>query len=134
MKPQITVEELVRQLLKKDSRYGRDAYEFVSNALTFTLSCAPREPGRKHVTGQELSHGIRRYALQEFGPLAREVLRYWGLNSTADFGEIVYNLIDIGLMGKSDEDRREDFHGVYDLDTAFEEGFQIQLQQEELEL
>jgi len=134
MKPQISVEERVRQLLKKDSRYDRDAYEFISNALTFTLSHSPKEPKRKHVTGQELSEGIRQYALQEFGPLAREVLRHWGLNATDDFGEIVYNLIEIGLMGKSDEDRREDFHNVFDLDTAFEEGFHIQLTEEELEL
>ena len=119
------------EVLRKDPRYGRDAYQFVSEALEYTVS---RLPERGHVTGRQLSEGIREYALREFGPLAREVLISWGLKQTADFGEIVYNLIDLGVMSKTDEDRREDFHNIYGFDKAFDEGFKIELSGDEVDL
>jgi uncharacterized repeat protein (TIGR04138 family) len=52
-------------------------------------------------------------------------LRNWGVSRTGDFGDIVYNLIDIGLMKKSDNDRREDFDDVYDFAEAFDRHFKI---------
>lgn len=115
-------EEAFEELLRQDPRYSREAYEFVSEALEYTVSQLPE---RRHVSGRELSEGIREYALKEFGPLAREVFRSWGLNKTADFGEIVFNLIDIGVMSRTQNDTREDFHNVYDIGTAFDEGFNI---------
>ena len=72
----------------------------------------------RHISGQELCEAIRRYALSQYGLLAKSVLNHWGINSTGDFGEIVFNLIDIGQMRKTDNDRREDFDGVYDFDQA----------------
>ena len=53
--------------------------------------------------GPELLGGVRDLALQEFGLMARTVFRMWGVNSTADFGEIVFNLIDAGLMSKTSQ-------------------------------
>ena len=53
------------------------------------------------------------------------VLNNWGIQRTRDFGEIVYNLIEIGEMTKSDTDRREDFDAVYDFDDAFQRDYQI---------
>jgi uncharacterized repeat protein (TIGR04138 family) len=79
----------------------------------------------RHLTGQELCHAIREYALQQYGMMAKVVLNSWGVHSTSDIGNIVYNLIDIGLMRKSNEDRREDFDDVYDFQQAFEKQFQI---------
>jgi uncharacterized repeat protein (TIGR04138 family) len=55
------------------------------------------------------------------------VLNSWGVHSTSDFGEIVYNLIGIREMKKSDSDRREDFDDVYDFDEAFVKDFAILL-------
>ena len=77
------------------------------------------------MTGQELCEAIRRYALQQYGYMARLVLKNWGIRSTGDFGEIVYNLIRIGCMRKTARDRREDFDDVYDFDTAFRQEFRI---------
>lgn len=79
----------------------------------------------RHLTGQELCHAIRQYALDQYGMMSRVVLNSWGVHSTSDVGNIVYNLIDIGLMRKSKEDRREDFDDVYDFQEAFENEFQI---------
>lgn len=79
----------------------------------------------RHLTGQDLCQAIRQYALDQYGMMAKVVLNNWGVSSTSDIGEIVYNLIDIGLMRKSEEDRRADFDDVYDFQQAFEEQFQI---------
>ena len=46
-------------------------------------------------------------------------------NATGDFGEIVYNLIRIDQMRKSDTDRRADFDDVYAFGTAFEPVFKL---------
>ncbi|NBW95610.1 MAG: hypothetical protein EBR28_02490 [Planctomycetia bacterium] len=78
-----------------------------------------RKPAERHLTGQELCEAARQYALQQYGYLARTVLAAWGVKSTADLGEIVFNMIDIGQMRKTRKDRREDFHGVYDFGDAF---------------
>jgi uncharacterized repeat protein (TIGR04138 family) len=77
----------------------------------------------RHVTGQQLCEGIRRYSLRQYGALARCVLAEWGVKTTGDFGEIVYNLIDIGRMHKSDADRREDFDNVFDFDEGWRDAF-----------
>lgn len=79
---------------------------------------APPSQTERHVTGQDLCEAIRQYALQQYGLMARCVLSHWGVHSTNDFGEIVFNLIDIGEMKKTDSDRREDFADVFDFNEA----------------
>lgn len=122
-------------LLIKDRRYKFDAYLFVFEALKFaheelgmgnTMDIEEEEDdANRHLTGQQLCEAIREYAHQEFGYLAQEVLRHWGVTTTGDFGEIVFNLIEIKEMRKTPEDRREDFDDVYDFDEAFNRGFQF---------
>src|SRR6185436_20564505 len=80
-----------------------------------------------HVSGPELLDGLRDLALREFGLMARTVFKMWGIRRTDDFGEIVFNLVAAGLMSKTDEDTREDFRNVFDLDEALVQGFRIQL-------
>jgi uncharacterized repeat protein (TIGR04138 family) len=123
---------------RRDGRYAYEAYEFTFQALHHTQKRLGREPpedvrgqppaeSQYHVSGPELLQGVRDLALREFGLMARTVFRLWGIRGTADFGEIVFNLIDAGLMSKTGEDRREDFCNVYDLDEALVNGFRIQL-------
>jgi uncharacterized repeat protein (TIGR04138 family) len=81
--------------------------------------------GTNHVTGQQLSEGCREFALQEYGMLAGTVLNSWNIHATADIGELIYNLIGIQLMTKTETDRKEDFHNVYDMKKAFSNGFQF---------
>ena len=103
-------------VLKKDARYQREAYNFTFEALEFTLK---RIKEKRHVSGQELLDGIREYALQQFGPLARMVFNKWGVRKTDDFGEIVFNLVNAGLMGKTEDDSKEDFKDRYDFADVF---------------
>ncbi|MBL8890887.1 MAG: hypothetical protein JNL67_12980 [Planctomycetaceae bacterium] len=79
----------------------------------------------RHLTGQELCEALRQYALQQYGYMAFSVLSQWGISATRDFGSIVYNLIEIGLMRKSAEDRQEHFNDVYDFHEVFIENFQF---------
>jgi uncharacterized repeat protein (TIGR04138 family) len=127
------------ELVERDPRYTYEAYEFVFAALAFTqkmLNRVPRdeegEPGPEyHVSGPELLQGIRALALQEFGRMARVVFKMWGVNRTDDFGEIIFNLVTENLMSKTEQDCRDDFHAVYDLDQALVEEFHLELDEPE---
>jgi len=111
-------------ILNKDKRYDPEAYSFIMTSLDYTMKKLKR---KGHVTGQELSEGVKDYCLDQFGPLARLVLEKWGIKSTNDFGEIVFNLINSGLLGKTEEDRKEDFHNRYDFKEAFDKGCKYSL-------
>ncbi|MFO7907372.1 MAG: Minf_1886 family protein [Planctomycetota bacterium] len=123
------------QLLERDSRYKLEAYQFIREALAYAqdelgmarpaASDEEEPPPDAHLTGQQLCEAVRRLALEQFGLMARVVLNSWGIRSTGDFGEIVYNLIGIGMMKKSASDRREDFENVFDFEEAFEREFKI---------
>jgi len=131
----------IYKLLKDDERYGVEAYTFVRDALayaqdvlrmgqesdvepTLDLETEKSAPER-HLTGQDLCEAIRLYSIDQFGYMARIVLKNWGILSTSDIGNIVYNLISIGWMKKSSEDRRDHFDDVFDFEEAFEKTFQF---------
>ncbi len=113
--------DTVVEICKKDPRYKPDAYFFLVEALDATAkNIRKRQPDHgRHVNGRELLEGIKEYALDEFGPLAHTVFSEWGIRATTDFGEIVYNLIEAGRLGKTESDSREDFKNAYDFDEAF---------------
>jgi uncharacterized repeat protein (TIGR04138 family) len=95
-------------------------------SLFAKVSPTPKEgKSDQHLTGQQLCQAIREYAVEQYGYLAKTVLNSWGIHTTSDFGEIVYNLIRIKEMRKSKTDRREDFDDQYDFDTAFAPRFEL---------
>jgi len=108
--------EELASILKKDARYAREAYAFVYEALEYTIK---RIGERRHVTGQELLEGIRDYALEQFGPMGKTVFYTWGVRTSEDFGEIVFNLVENGLLGKTEKDSREDFKNGFDFEKVF---------------
>ncbi len=118
-------QETVARIVDEDPRYHEAAYQFMREALDFTIKLLekPVEGKGRHVSGGELLEGIRQFALKDFGPLTLTVLRTWGITRCEDFGEIVFNMVRHGVLGKTDEDRREDFAGGYDFDTAFRKPF-----------
>jgi len=106
----------ISDISEKDKRYHKEAYLFVLVALEYTLSM---EKKRRHLSGQELSKGIADYARYQYGYMAKIVLESWDLKTTLDFGEIVYLMIEQGLMSKTQDDRKEDFSGVYGFNEEF---------------
>ena len=107
----------IEGILEKETKYKFEAYSFVMAGLHYTVS---RLPGPRHVTGRELCEGLRDYALEQFGPMARTVLEYWGIRSTLNFGQIVFLLIETELLKKTEEDSIRDFENIYDFDQAFQ--------------
>jgi len=100
---------LLDVVLERDPRYARAAYYFVQRALHVYRE--RHQVGRDggHIRGAELLEGVRELGVEEFGAMARVVLNDWGIHRGEDVGEMVYNMIDVGLMSKTAEDRREDF-------------------------
>jgi uncharacterized repeat protein (TIGR04138 family) len=136
----------IAELARQDRRYRFEAYAFVFEALGYahqalgmgaakksgsaarkkSKSAAAEEEPENHLTGQQLCEAIRLYALEQYGYMAKCVLNNWGVRTTGDFGEIVFNLIRIGEMRKTKDDRREDFDDVYDFETALRHDFRIE--------
>jgi len=118
--------EAVKKICQEDNRYDADAYLFVREALDFTARSLkkPREGPGRHVSAAELLEGIRQYALKEYGPLAMTVLNAWGIRQCADFGQIVFNLVNKEFLGKTDEDSVRDFDRGYDFATVFRAPFE----------
>lgn len=106
----------IQKLIDRQYGYKFEAYSFVLAGLHYTMMSLPKP---RHITGQEFCDGIRRYAIDQFGPLAKTVLEYWGVKQTVDFGKIVFALVEVGLMRKTDEDTLDDFRDVYEFESAF---------------
>lgn len=104
----------------REARYDERAYLFVLAALEF---CQQRLPERRHLTGRELAEGCKDLALQRYGLIAREVLAHWGVRDASDLGEVVFALVDVGLLSKQPNDTKEDFVGAVDFSKAFDRDY-----------
>ncbi len=121
----------LQKVVEKDCRYSMQSYQFIFEALDFTASKLGKKHNsalddERHVTGQELSEGVKQYALAKFGFMARIVFEQWGITKSKDFGEIVFNLVESGLMGKTKTDSIDDFKDLYDFHEEFDEKFKFE--------
>ncbi len=110
-------EGIMDQIRLREQRFDERAYLFVLASLEH---CQGRLTERRHISGPELAHACRELALQRFGVMARLVLEHWGVRATSDIGDIVFTLVDMGLLISQAHDSRDDFFGVYDFADAFE--------------
>lgn len=120
-------------VIARDSRYSIHAYIFVFEAIEYTKKLRFAEPSERsrrvkakkvrHVTGKELCEGAAHLALSQYGLLAMGVLAQWGLRTTSDLGNVVYNLIASGDLERTPTDSRSDFDGVYDFHEVFKKNF-----------
>ncbi len=125
-------DDAVSAILSTDTRYPREAYTLVTAALDHAIRARRaerRDEGREegpegpHVSARQLAEGLRDYMLAEFGPFAKGLLDDLNLRSTDDIGNLVYNLIGVGAFGQSKDDKRSDFHALYDFHEAFVEPY-----------
>ena len=117
---------MIRTIRKEDPRYARGAYYFLRQALDFSLKDMHKKGAldkSNHLSGQQLLEGIRLYALDQYGPMARTVLNSWGVAKCRDFGNIVFNLVECHVLGKTDQDSPADFDRSYLFEEAFETPF-----------
>lgn len=110
------VGEIRRLIREKDPRYPLEAYQFVYEALAYAIEKIGK---KRHVAGRELLEGARELGLLRFGPLAKMVFNCWRVHRTEDFGRIVFNLVDAGLMSKTEADSPRDFEAGFDFEEAF---------------
>jgi uncharacterized repeat protein (TIGR04138 family) len=113
-------DEILGRLQERNPRFHARAYLFVLSALQSVMNGLERP---RHIDGGELVRGVKDLALERFGPLARTVLEHWGIHTTGDVGEVVFALVECGVLVKQDEDRREDFRDLFDFEEAFERGY-----------
>ncbi|MBR7121076.1 MAG: hypothetical protein IKC94_02410 [Lentisphaeria bacterium] len=96
----------VALLKAQDPRFTGEAYHFIADAVTFTVS---RLTAHRHVSAAELLDGIRDFAVSRFGAVAAPVLTSWGMEKEDDAGAVVYLLIGAGLLRASENDSPDDF-------------------------
>lgn len=111
-------DHLIERLRERHPRYHERAYLFVLAALNRAMSDLETP---RHISGRELAEGAKRVAIERFGPMARTVLEHWGIHTTVDLGDIVFALVEHGVLVKQEEDSREDFVDVFDFEDAFGE-------------
>jgi uncharacterized repeat protein (TIGR04138 family) len=116
MDEEIRFEEKIQALYERDGRYKPEAYNFVMAALTYTLT---RLGEVRHITGGELLEGLKDLSLESFGPMAKEVLNHWGVHECTDVGRVVFNLVDEGLLRKTENDSLKDFEDGFDFEEEF---------------
>jgi uncharacterized repeat protein (TIGR04138 family) len=111
---------IMDQIRLRERRFHERAYLFVLSALEH---CQANLTERRHITGRELAAACRDLALERYGVMARLVLEHWGVRETIDIGDIVFTLVDTGLLISQPHDSRDDFSGVYSFDQAFEQEY-----------
>lgn len=113
-------DDVLERLRERNPRFHGKAYLFLLSSLHHVLEDldVPR-----HISGRELAQGVKELALEQFGPMARTVLEHWGIHRTEDLGEIVFALVECGVLVKQEDDRREDFRNVFDFEEVFENDY-----------
>jgi uncharacterized repeat protein (TIGR04138 family) len=128
------VDPRILELCREEPRLAYEAYEFVCEAVTFSMKRLGRgndevspPTADQHVSGAELLRGVCELAIRDFGMMAPVVFKQWGIKTTDDVGTMVFNLIRVELLSKSDRDAPEDFHELFDLNRALTDGFELML-------
>ncbi|MBI2095666.1 MAG: hypothetical protein HYT89_05820 [Candidatus Omnitrophica bacterium] len=99
----------VSAICARDGRYKQDGYLFVMSCLARAAGGLPKP---RHITGRELLDAMREEAQDQFGPMAGTVLEHWGIKNSLDFGRIVFNMVDEGILSKTESDSLDDFKDV----------------------
>ena len=113
-------EGILAQLQDRNPRFHGKAYLFLLSALHSVLAELDQP---RHISGGELAHGVRDLALRQYGPMARTVLGHWGIHDTEDLGEIVFSMVECGVLIKRDEDSMDDFQGLFDFEETFDRDY-----------
>lgn len=96
----------------QNGKYAPDAYEFITDCVIRQVSDldVPR-----HLSARELLQKLRTQIQSAFGFMSATVLQEWKISSASDIGEIVFDLIQLGILSASEEDQRSDFDIDFDL-------------------
>lgn len=110
------------------TKYHAQAYCFVTDALSEAQVVFGREHQGEsggHISPRQLLEGVRLLGQRRFGMMTKTVFRCWGIQSTADIGEIVFEMIERGSMKKTETDQFSDFVDVFSFDDSFDADYVI---------
>ncbi len=120
----------------KNKKFPPEAYRLILEVLNATVKLisnrqlqpsapyaenrATDEKGHEfHISGRELLAGFKIYMREEYGNLALLLLERWGITSTEDVGQIVFDMVEQGKMTRREADTIDDFKDVYDFSEVF---------------
>jgi len=121
----------LKEIMDQAGGYSPACFGFIRDGLAHTVEMVHGNPAdqtmlelglsedSRHVCGRELCIGLKDFAIDRYGMLAKSVLNRWGIHYTRDFGNIIFAMVDAGLMRTTDEDCIEDFDAVYEFDDVF---------------
>jgi len=112
--------DAVEEIRRRDGRFRPDAYAFVIDVLEYTIRGLDE---RRHISAGEMLGGMRRHAHDRYGVMAWTVLENWGVRTTGDIGDIVFQLVDVGVLSRQEGDSRDHFNDVFDLHLALERDY-----------
>ena len=130
------METRLMELTREDERYAYEAYEFLCESVTYTQAYLGRYPQEEddpdmdyHINGEELLRGTCNLAVIEFGMMAATVFRQWGIRTTGDIGQIVFNLIHAELLSQSDRDNLDEFEDLFEIDKYLHDQFELSVEE-----
>lgn len=77
------------------------------------------------VTAEQICVVAVEFAVRAYGLMARTILAKLGLRTTGDLGDVVYKMIDAGLIFPSEGETRADFDDVFDLGEELDRRFKF---------
>ena len=113
-------DEIIGDIVSRHEDYAPDAYDFLRQALDHSAQRFKQDRKTAHLSAEELYLGGCSLALEEYGPMAKSVLEYWGILSSVDVGEIVFRLIEVGVFGKQEGDSINQFYHLPALSTILD--------------
>lgn len=117
-------QETVELIIKKHPEYRADAYFFLHDTLQFSLKRRRKKAASAYLTTQELMDGFRLKVLQDFGPMSMTLLNYWGIKKCEDIGQMIFYLVEAGVLGKTQSDTLSSFSNIFDFEKEFVAPFQ----------
>ena len=126
----MTLEEqldIIRKICEEDDTFPPMAYCFVRDSVHKALDNIAKakrqnlfaDDNPPDIKGADLCRFFRDTLINRFGPSAIDVLDTWNIKKTSDFGKIIYKLISVEILGKSENDSIEDFDDVFDFTEEF---------------
>lgn len=106
-------------IVAKDRRYDARAYTLLTAVLKRLFKSASKGGQSQHITASDILEEFREFSLDQFGPMTYCVLIEWGVSSSEDLGEMMFNLVDSHRIERDKNDSKDDFIGGYDFIEAF---------------
>lgn len=104
---------------EKNGKYPEKAYLFAFKILKDLAKNNKNQQKSENIKAANLLITFRNYALNEFGPMTASVLQEWNICSCRDLGNVIFDLVNAGVLEKDETDRIEDFEEIYDFNEAF---------------